>query len=416
MLKPLALYIGLKYTRAKRRNHFISFISLASMMGIALGVAVLITVLSVMNGFDQQIRLKFFAMAPHVTIMTDQSLTESWRALGESAKRVPGVMDYSPYIQGKGMLTHEGQVAGVSVTGIIPSQETRVSELGEKMTAGSLGTLQPGQFNMLIGQDMANGMDLRVGDKITLLTPQMSSTPLGIMPRYKRFTVTGIFHVGNGFGYDDSVVFINFQDADRLFQGANPISGLHLKIANLYQARPITLSLQRMLSEHYVVTNWALQYGAFFKALSMEKTMMFVILLLIIAVAAFNLVSSLVMVVNDKQRDIAILRTLGVTRGFIVWVFIIQGAVVGVIGTLLGIGGGIILALNATAWVNAIQRFFHVQLISSSVYFLDYLPSHLEVSDVIQISLIALGLSLLATLYPAWQASRTQPAEVLRYE
>ena len=416
MIRPLSLYIGLRYTRAKKRNHFVSFISLVSMVGIALGVAVLITVLSVMNGFDEQIKARFFAIAPHVTILSAQSVAKNWLSLDKVARQIPAVVSTAPYVSGKGMITHEGQVAGVSVMGILPSAEQTITQLGDKLTAGKLSRLQPGEFNMIVGQQIADGMNLKIGDKVTLLTPQMSSTPLGIIPRYKRFTLVGVFQVGSGFGYDDSIVFIHMNDADKLFGDSEIISGLHIKLKSLYDASSVSRQLQQLLPSSYGITNWAIQFGAFFNALTMEKTMMFVILLLIVAVAAFNLVASLVMLVNEKRSDIAILRTLGATRSTIMQIFIFQGATVGFTGTVLGIVLGIILSLNATNWVNHIQEIFHVQFISSNVYFVDFLPSRLELWDVVKISSIAFFMSLLATLYPAWQAARTEPAEALRYE
>ncbi len=413
---PLALYIGLRYTRAKRRNHFISFISVASMLGIALGVAVLITVLSVMNGFDYEIHHRFFAVAPQITVMTEKDISQSWPTLGKSLTQIPGIKAYAPYISGKGMLSYEGQVAGVSVLGIEPQEESKISQLGHAFIAGDWNSLRPNAFNMVLGVQLAGELGLSLGDKVVLLTPQAARTPLGIVPRYKRFTVSGIFKVGNGFGFDEGVAYINFEDAHRLFQGGQVMSGLHLSLDNLYAAGGLSQNLRSFLDPHFVVNNWMDQFGAFFSALAMEKTMMFLILLLIIAVAAFNLVASLVMAVNDKRAEIAILRTLGASRWQIMSVFIIQGALVGIIGSLIGLFGGLLLALNATTVVDAIQHLFHIQLISASVYYVDYLPSRIEWHDVGIILISALAMSLLATLYPAWKAARTQPAEVLRYE
>lgn len=416
MIRPLALYIGLRYTRAKRRNHFISFISLVSMLGIALGVAVLITVLSVMNGFDYQIRSHFFAIAPEVTIMSNQNVYDYWPRLQTQVDKLPHVLNSAPYVSGMGMFNNQGIVSGVEVVGVIPTEESKISALGEKMVKGRLDSLTPGDYHVIIGQQLADRLGLYLGDKVTLFTPQATSTPFGVLPQFRRFIVSGIFNTRSGFGFDSGMAYIHLQDAAKLFPPTQGTSGLHVKLTSIYQAQSVTDQLQSLLPRGFVVTNWTEQYGPFFNAIAMEKTMMFVILLLIVAVAVFNLVATLVMVVNDKRADIAILRTLGASPRTIMLVFVIQGAVVGIIGTILGLIGGIILALNATRIVNVIQQIFHVQFIKASVFFVDYLPSLLQWHDVINVSLIALTLSLIATIYPAIVAFRTQPAEALRYE
>ncbi|MDF1796827.1 MAG: lipoprotein-releasing ABC transporter permease subunit [Coxiellaceae bacterium] len=416
MIRPLSLYIGLRYTRAKRRNGFISFISSASMIGIALGVAVLITVLSVMNGFDYEIRHRFFAVAPQVTAFTAQGLQGRWQNLQARINKVPGVKASAPYANGKGMLSFQGQVSGVEVMGIVPTEENKISSIGGKMKDGSLNSLQPGKFNMVIGYKLADNLGLSVGDKLVLLTPQTTTSPLGIQPRYRRFTIGGIFDAGGGFGFDTGVAYINLSDAQRLYAGGQMYSGLHIKLDNLYQAVAMSKAIAEHLPNTFMVSNWTRQFGPFFKALAMEKTMMFIILILIVAVAAFNLVSTLVMVVNDKQADIAILRTLGAKPRSIFATFIFQGALVGLIGVVLGVILGLLLSYNATNIVSYLQRAFHVQLISASVYFVDFLPVRIMPMDIVEISLWAFGLSLVATLYPAYRAFKTQPAEALRYE
>jgi len=416
MFRPLALYIGLRYTRAKRRSCFISFISLVSMIGIALGVMILITVLSVLNGFDYQIKTRFFSVAPQVTVSTSQDIANTWRSLSKKIMKLPGVMGVAPYVAGKGMALHLGSVSGLTVMGILPQEEQKISVLNKKMVTGSLSSLIPGKFHIVLGKELAGQLGVNVGDELMLFTPQTTMTPIGILPRYKRFQVTGIFKVGEGFGFDQSVGYIDFNDAAKLFPAGKNVRGLHIKLTNIYDAPRFTQTLQSHLSFNYLVSDWTQQFGAFFKALAMEKTMMFVILLFIIAVAVFNLVASLVMGVNEKQADIAILRTLGTSRGTIMSIFIIQGAIVGLLGTLIGIVGGIVLSLNATALVNAIQQLFHVQFISSSVYFVNFLPSQLQWSDVLRVGGLAFLLSLLATIYPAWRSFKVQPAEALRYE
>lgn len=416
MIKPLSLFIALRYTRAKKRNQFVSFISLASMIGIALGVAVLITVLSVMNGFDYQIKKRFFAVAPQVTVITRQNLSDQWQSLIAQVDKVSGIAAEAPFVNGKGMLTHNGQVSGVEVLGIKPSDESRISELSKKMLSGRLSSLTPGSFHIALGVTLADNLGLTLGDKVILLTPQTSVSPLGITPRYRQFTVSAIYHVGGGFGFDNGVAYINIQDAERLFTSNSRLSGLHIKLENLYQAAPVSQQLMSQLPPGFMVSNWTETYGAFFHALAMEKTMMFIILILIVAVAAFNLVSTLVMVVNDKQSDIAILRTLGATPSTIMLTFILQGAIVGLLGVIVGVIFGLLLAANATSIVNFLQQAFHVQFIPSSVYFINYLPSRILPLDVVEVAGYGWLLSLLATIYPAVRAFKTQPAQALRYE
>lgn len=416
MFRPLPLCIGLRYMRTKRRSHFISFISLTSMIGIALGVMVLVTVLSVINGFDYEIKKRFFSITPQVTVTARQNMAADLQALTKKIEQNPEVTGVAPYSSTNGMLMSQGTLLGINVTGIIPSEEEKNSSIGEKITEGSLTSLNESNFNIVIGQTIADRLGLRVGDTVTIFMPQTTITPLGIIPRYKQFKITGVFHVGEGFALDDSLAYINLKTAEKLFISTQAMQGLHINLNNIYQAPAYSAQLQETLPFGYWVTNWTEQFGAFFKALAMEKTMMFIILLFIIAVAAFNLVSSLVMVVNDKAADIAILRTLGAKRRMIMWIFILQGAMVGLVGTIMGLFGGIVLSLNATRWVDAIQQYFHVQFISSSVYFINFLPSRLEWSDLLLVGGLAFVLSLLATLYPAWRSFKLKPVEALRYE
>jgi lipoprotein-releasing system permease protein len=416
MFRPVALYIGLRYTRAKRRNHFISFISLASMIGIALGVAVLITVLSVMNGFDEEIKHRLFDMARQVTVSRYDGTLPKWQILQQRLAHSPNVVAVAPFVNGQGILTHQGISQPIVVAGVLPQEETRVSQLPSKIVEGSWGALQPGQFGIVIGAQLAQQLDLKIGDKVPLFVPKASVTPAGMTVRFKRFTVVALFNVGGGFGFDTGMAMINLRDAQVLYELGDSVTGLRLKVPDLYVAPQVANDLQKNLPEQYTVSNWTQEYGTFFKAIRMEKSMMFFILILIIAVAAFNLVSSLVMIVTDKRSEIAILRTLGASPREIMATFMVQGCIIGVVGTLLGVIAGVLLALNATAIVAHLQELLHVQFISPNVYFIDYLPSHLQWSDVGRISVIALALSLLATLYPAWQAARTQPAEALRYE
>ncbi|PIZ03987.1 MAG: lipoprotein-releasing system transmembrane subunit LolC [Gammaproteobacteria bacterium CG_4_10_14_0_8_um_filter_38_16] len=415
MKKPLSLIIGLRYTRAKRRNHFISFISLASLLGIALGVMVLITVLSVMNGFDQQIRDKFFAITPAVTVVTQQNIEKTWGNIINVANTLPDVAEAAPYVSGNGMIMQGTQFAGVTLMGVLPSREARVSQLAKHMVRGNLNSLQSGRFHVVIGRSLALSLGLTVGDKINVLTPQTNVTLVGVFPRYKTFRVTGIYHTTGGL-YDAGELFINMHDAEKLFLSGQRNSGIHIRLHNLYQASTVTQQLQSMLSPNYAITNWTIQFGAFFQALAMEKTMLFVILLLIVAVAAFNLVSTLVMVVNDKRADIAILRTLGARPKTIMMTFIVQGIVIGLMGTVLGLLGGLALASHVTSIANWLQQVFHVQFVRSDVYFINFVPSKIELKDVLSVCLATIGFSFIATIYPAIIAYRTQPAEALRYE
>jgi lipoprotein-releasing system permease protein len=417
MFRPLPLCIGLRYMRTKRRQRFISFISLTSMIGIALGVMVLITVLSVVNGFDYEIKQRFFSITPQVTVTTTANISKEWSSLQTEIAQDASVTGVAPYNSMNGMLMAQGSIAGIRVMGILPDEEKKVSMIADNMVEGSLSSLVDDQYYMVVGQAMADRLNLMVGDTVTLFMPQTTITPLGIIPRYKLFKVTGIFRVGEGFVLDDSVAYINFYIGEKLASSMQQgIQGFHINLNNIYQAPIYSSQLQGKLPLGYWVTNWTEQFGAFFKALAMEKTMMFVILLFIIAVAAFNLVATLMMVVNDKASDIAILRTLGAKRRTIMWIFMAQGAMVGFLGTLLGLLGGVLLSLNITRWVDLIQTYFHVQFISSSVYFINFLPSKLEGSDLLLVGGLAFLLSLLATLYPAWRSFKLKPVEALRYE
>jgi lipoprotein-releasing system permease protein len=414
MFQPLPFYIGLRYTRAKKKNHFVSFISLSSMLGIGMGVMVLITVLSVMNGFDVEIHKRFFGMAPEITISGQDGTLRHWQSLEKKLNRLPGVKAIAPYVGGQGLLTYEGQVSPIVLTGVLPEQEQKVTHLKDKLLLGNIDDLQ--HFGIILGRGLAMNLGVMMGDKVTIMIPQATVSPAGMIPRFKRFTVTGIFTAGTGFNFDTKLAFIHMDDAQKLLQMGEDVTGLKMKINDIYQAPAMTTQLERQLGEEYQIGNWTQQFGAFFQAVKMEKNMMFLILLLIIAVAAFNLVSSLVMVVNDKQAEIAILRTIGATPGTILWIFIVQGMMVGLLGTLMGLLGGIALASNATTIVNGLQSLFDVHLLSPSIYFVDYLPSKIMWSDLWQVCAMALLMSFLATIYPAWRASKTVIAEALHYE
>jgi lipoprotein-releasing system permease protein len=415
MFRPLALYIGLRYTGAKRRNHFISFISLISIVGIGLGVAALITVLSVMNGFEQELRTRILGMASHASISGYQKPLSEWEPLADQATQHPEVLGVAPYVQGEIMLTKGKKVSGAIVRGILPDQEPKVSTVGEHMRRGQLDDLQAGEYRIILGSELAYSLGVQVGDQITMVTPQANFSPAGILPRLRRFRVTGIFDVGM-YEYDRGIALVHMQDAARLFKLDDAITGIRLKLQDLFRAPQISRQLAAQLGDGLRVKDWTRQHANFFRAVQTEKRVMFVILTLIVAVAAFNIVSTLVMVVTDKRADIAILRTLGATPGVILRIFMIQGALIGLLGTALGVIGGVALALNVETIVPAIEQAFSVQFMPADVYYISDLPSKLNWPDVWQIGAVAFLLSFLATLYPSWRASRTQPAEALRYE
>lgn len=416
MFRPAALFIGLRYTRAKRRNHFISFIAMFSMVGIMLGVAVLITVLSVMNGFDKEIRGRVFSMVPAMTISSVNGYVENWPSLQKEVDSVPGVTASAPFVNAEVLLSFGGSVQAALLNGIVPDQEKNITQIADKMVAGKLTDLKPGEFGMILGENLAGALRANVGDKVTVVTPQVSMSPAGVIPRFKRFTVVGIFRAGSGFGFDRGLGYVQLQDAQKLMVLGKLVTGLHVATVNPYASPLLAQQMSHDLSSLATISTWADQFGEFFRAVQLEKTMMFLILMLIVAVAAFNLVSTLVMVVNEKNADIAILRTYGATPAMIMRIFIIQGGLIGFFGTLFGVIGGVLLASNVTALVNWIETVFHVQFLSDNVYFVNYLPSVIEWMDVLKISLFSLILSLLATLYPAWRAAKLDPVEALRYE
>ena len=409
------LLVGLRYTRAKRRNHFISFISLTSMLGIALGVAALIVVLSVMNGFQKEVRARILGVVSHVQIVGADNRLADWREVARQSAEQPQVAAAAPFVNAQGMLVFGASVRGVLVRGIVPELEQKVAEIGLHMTTGKLESLVPGEFGIVLGSELARALGARVEDKVTLIAPQGLVTPAGILPRLKQFTVVGTFDVGM-FEYDSGLALIHLEDAQKLYGMGESASGVRLKLHDLFQSREVTRDLITRLRGDLYVSDWTRSHANYFRAVQIEKTMMFIILLLIVAVAAFNIVSTLVMAVTDKQPDIAILRTLGASPGGIMKIFIVQGALIGAIGTLIGVAGGIALALNIDVVVPFLERLLNVQFLSREVYYITDLPSDLQSSDVVAIALVSLALSFFATLYPSWRAARVNPAEALRYE
>ena len=415
MFRPLSVYIGARYTRARRRGLFVSFISFTSMIGLALGVLVMIVVLSVMNGFDHEMRTRVLGMVPHATIESPQPIGD-WQVLGQRLMQNPQVLAVAPFIQMQGLLTHRGEVSKILVNAIDPGREPDVSIIGEFFREGSLQSLAPGDFGIIIGDKAAQTLGVGIGDKLTFVAPEVTVTPAGVFPRMKRFTVQGIFHVGAG-EIDGYVAMAHIADMARLARWQpDQVQGLRLRFDDLFQAPSIAWSLAEQLGEDFYSRDWTRTHGNLYQAIRMEKAMIGLLLLLIVAVAAFNIVSTLVMVVTDKRGDIAILRTLGATPRQIMATFMVQGTVIGVVGTLVGVVLGIFAALNVSSWIAALERLIGHKFLSADVYFIDYLPSRVMTADVVQVCVAALLLSFLATLYPAWRAARTQPAEALRYE
>lgn len=413
------LELGLRYVRAKRRNSFISFISLISMLGIALGVAALIIVISVMNGFSSELRERMLAATAHVEVkgysQGDTSPMNDWQGIAAVLQKNPEVAAVAPYVQGEGLWVN-GEINKPSlIRGIEPVGEAQVASVQKHMKVGSLDTLKPGEWGVILGVDLARGLGVRVGEKVALITPQGTVTPAGSVPRVKSFTVTGLFEIG-WIEADSRVALIHVADAQRLYQLGDAVTGIRVKLHDLMKAREVADGWLRTLPGGLGVSDWTTQNLSFFKAVQMEKRVMFIILTLIVAVAAFNLVSTLVMVVTDKEADIAILRTLGARPGSVMQIFVVQGAVIGVVGTLIGLVLGLLVAFNLDHVVGFIERVFGVTFIDKTVYLITELPSKVLASDVTTITLLSLGLSLLATLYPSWHASRVNPAEALRYE
>ena len=415
MALPYELLIGLRYTRAKRRNHFISFISLISMLGIGLGVAALIVVLSVMNGFQKELRTRILGVASHIQITGINGELSDWPAIAAQAAQHPEVRAAAPFVQSQAMFTVDNGVKGVLVRGIVPDLEDRVADFRQTIKSGSLDDLRPGEFGVVLGADLARALRVFVGDKVTVIAPQGTVTPAGVVPRLKSFKVVGIFEVGM-YEYDSGLALIHMADAQKLYQMDDRVSGVRLKVNDLFMAPRVGRELVGLIDANAYISDWTRSHANFFRAVQIEKNMMFIILSLIVAVAAFNLVSTLVMAVTDKQADIAILRTLGARPLSIMAVFVVQGALVGFIGLGMGIAGGVALALNIDVVVPFIQNLFGVQFLSKEVYYISDLPSDLQWGDVWGVTLIAFVLALLATLYPSWRASRVNPAEALRYE
>ena len=409
------LLVGLRYTRAKRRNRFIGINSLVSMIGIFVGVWALIVVLSVMNGFQKEVRTRILGVASHVQISSIDNRLPDWRSIAALAVQHPRVLATAPFVQAQAMLAAGQAVRGALVRGILPEEEDKVADIGQHMRSGSLADLRPGEFGVILGADLARALGVLPGDKVALVAPQGLVTPAGVIPRLKQFTVVGSFEVGMA-DADAGLALVHLRDAQTLYQLGDAVSGVRLRLDDLFAARSVARELMARLPQNVFASDWTRSHANFFRAVEIEKRMMFIILTLIILVAAINIISTLVVAVTDKQADIAILRTLGAAPGSVMQIFIVQGMVIGIVGTLIGAGLGIVTALNIDVIVPAIESAFNIKFLSKDVYLIPELPSDLQAGDVGAIVLMALGLSFFATLYPSWRAARVNPAEALRYE
>lgn len=415
MYRPLEAFIGLRYLRAKRRNHFISFISLISMLGIALGVTTLITVISVMNGFEKELRSRILGAIAHATIQPVDEALSDWRQVIDQVETHAEVLGAAPYIE-EGVWLQGNESSGAFLRGIDPVLEQRVSEIGGKMLSGRLADLRSGEYGIILGIGLASRLRVGPGDRVTVIAPRLKATPVGANPLMRRFTVLGAFEFGE-YENDSSLALIHIEDAARLLRmPVGAVGGIRLKLRDMDQSWRVAREISDELSGQYIVRDWTQERGNLFQAVRTEKTVMWVILSMIIAVAAFNIISMLVMVVTDKQADIAILKTMGTQAGTIMRIFIIQGSLIGLIGTVMGVVGGILLAMNISSVVPFLEQIFGFSLFPADIYYITELPSELRSSDVLQFALMSLGMSLLSTLYPAWRASATNPAEALRYE
>lgn len=414
MFKPVPVAIGLRYVRAKRRNGFISFISMASILGIALGVIALITTLAVMGGFQREIRDRMLQMAAHATVSGYGEPLADWNHAVKVAMADPRVAGAAPYIEKEALISASNNQPAM-IRGVVPAEEDKVSVLGEKMVQGKLSDLQPGSFSIVLGRELAVWLGVSTGDDVIVTLADFRSTPLGGVQTMKRFKVSGIFEAGYN-EYDKGLAVVNMQDLQRVLRMGEGVTGVRLKMHDMDQAFAVARDLANKLQGPYRVSDWSQDNANLFRALKMEKTVMAILLSLIIAMGAFNLVSSQVMLVTDKQADIAILRTLGLTPRQVMQVFMVQGSLIGIVGTVLGIIGGILLTLNLSSILQGIESVFHVQLLPQDVYYITGLPTDLRASDISTIAAVALAMAFVATLYPAWRAARTAPAEALRYE
>jgi lipoprotein-releasing system permease protein len=407
--------IARRYLSSRHRNRFVSFISGISMGGLALGVAALVVVLSVINGFERELRTRILDTTAHASLLGPNGSMKDWRHAAEVAASRPGVAAVAPFIEDKGMLVNGNNVAGTVIRGVFPADESRVDGIATRMLQGKLSDLTAGAYRIVLGRALAEALHVHTGERVVLMSPQAVLTPVGAVPRMRRFIVSGIFDAGM-YEYDRGLALVHLEDAARLTRMGDAVTGLRLKVDDIYAVRSTTLDVVRALEAIYYASDWTQTHQNFFRSITLTKTIMFVVLSLVVFVGAFNIVSTLVMVVKDKQGDVAILRTLGSTPGSVMRVFIYQGAAIGVIGTVLGIGVGVLIAINTESLVHGLERLLGTTLVDASVYFIGDLPARVEWSDLLRVALVALGLCCFATLYPAWRAARNPPAEALRHE
>ena len=415
MFTPLELFIGQRYTHSRRRNRFISFISFASMLGILLGVTVLITVLSIMNGFEKELRDKILGVVAHVTVSGTNGQLSDWTSKLDGLKAEKHVIGAAPYVQKQVMLTNGNLMRGVVLQGIDPAQQSQVSDVNFKMLEGNFSNLKPREYGIVLGVEVAANLGVIPGDKVTVIVPQVQVTPAGVLPRLKRFTVVGIYQIGHP-EYDGMTGFIELGDASRLFRLGENVGGIRLKLDDMFAAPAVGHELQTKLGKEFAVVDWSQEHGSFFRAVKTERIAMSLILGLVVLVALFNLVASLVMTVNDKAADIAILRTFGMDANRILRIFMIQGSIIGIFGTVVGVALGVWLSLNIGTVIPFLENTFGFKIFSADVFYISEIPSDLRWSNVIWIGVASLIASVLATIYPAWRASQVQPAESLRYE
>lgn len=415
MYHPLELFVGARYLRVRRQTHFVAFISLISTLGIMIGVATLIVVLSVMNGFETEFRSRILSVVSHATLEGFGGTIDDWPRVRRVSLEHPSVIGAAPYVQGQGMLLGENDFAGVLVSGIDPDTEREVSALAEFVQAGHLSTLEAGSYRVLLGDALAHRLGAVVGDDLVLMIAQGNVTPAGIMPRMRRFRVAGIFAF-DMYEYDSRMAVVHMADAAKLFRMGEAVTGVRLKLDDMFAAPVVVREVALDLGGGFYVSDWTRQNANFFRSIKLTKSVMFVMLLLVVAVAAFNIVSTLMMVVKDKQSDIAILRTAGASPGQVMRTFMVQGSLIGVAGTLLGLALGVLLAANAGELVAWLERVLDTRFLAADVYFISTLPSQIRWPDLAIIGVTALALALFSTIYPAWRASRTRPADALRYE